>query len=78
MPTVRIRMVEVRPVILVLRGDHTQKMTDAGRVAALLLTQGPGQADKAAIVGAAETPCARRLVAGRRWQSMSCRNLGGK
>lgn len=41
LPAARILMVEVGPVIPGVRGNHTQNMTDAGRAAAQLLTQGP-------------------------------------
>jgi choline dehydrogenase-like flavoprotein len=41
LPTARILMVEVGPVIPGRRGEHTQNMTDADRTAAQLLTQGP-------------------------------------
>lgn len=40
-PTARILMVEVGPVIPGTRGNHTQNMNDEERTAAQLLTQGP-------------------------------------
>jgi choline dehydrogenase-like flavoprotein len=40
-PDARILMVEVGPAIPGTRGNHTQNMTEADRVAAQLLTQGP-------------------------------------
>jgi choline dehydrogenase-like flavoprotein len=41
LPSARILMVEVGPVVPGRRGDHTQNMTEAERTAAQLLTQGP-------------------------------------
>ena len=41
LPSARILMVEVGPVVPGRRGDHTQNMTDEERTAAQLLTQGP-------------------------------------
>jgi len=40
-PDARILMVEVGPAIPGVRGDHTQNMAEAERLAAQLLTQGP-------------------------------------
>lgn len=53
LPTARTLMVEVGPAVPGRRGDHTLNMTEADRITAQLLTQGPDAGiDRAAALAA--------------------------